>query len=265
MSSAALLEAIDDVVRELAPLAIATLADALVASDGETVLVRQQRVLAALPTPTYRRVITPLLAVWQREDPTLSGPSLALALRAAGRAAARERAAQTVEIVWSGPAGVQPTRRTAQVLEKLIDSAQRDLLIVSFAAYDVPAIGAALRRAMERGIAMRLVIESPEASAGRVTFDGLTALGADVARHAQIYRWPLAKRQRDDAGRHGTLHAKCAVADGETLLISSANLTRYALTLNIELGVQIRGRGAAGQVVGHITELIARGVLVQVA
>ena len=42
-------------------------------------------------------------------------------------------------------------------------------------------------------------------------------------------------------GRLGSLPAKVAVADGATLLISSANFTEYAMTLNMELGVLIRG------------------------
>ena len=52
-------------------------------------------------------------------------------------------------------------------------------------------------------------------------------------RKCVTYRWPLERRPRDDEGRHGSLHAKCAVADRELLLISSANLTHYALSLNM--------------------------------
>jgi phosphatidylserine/phosphatidylglycerophosphate/cardiolipin synthase-like enzyme len=52
-----------------------------------------------------------------------------------------------------------------------------------------------------------------------------------------VYVWPLDKRPKDGAGRHGSLHAKCAVADEAAAFISSANLTKYALNLNAQKGV----------------------------
>ena len=64
--------------------------------------------------------------------------------------------------------------------------------------------------------------------------------------------------------RHGSLHAKCAVADAATLLISSANLTAYALSLNMELGLLVRGGPQPQEVAAHFTGLIQRGVLLPV-
>jgi len=40
---------------------------------------------------------------------------------------------------------------------------------------------------------------------------------------------------------HGSLHVKCAVADASVALISSANLTDYTMSLNMELGVLVKG------------------------
>jgi phosphatidylserine/phosphatidylglycerophosphate/cardiolipin synthase-like enzyme len=220
------------------------------------------RVLAA---PHYRDQVGAFVTAWQAQAPTLPPASVALALQAAATAVSRQRRAQTVELVWTGPASGQPLRRTAQVLQELIDAAQRELLIVSFAVYDIPEIGAALRRAAQRGVTIRLVIESPQASAGKVAYDGLAAFGPQVVSHAAIYRWPLDQRRQDDQGRHGALHAKCAVADAQTLLISSANLTRYALDLNMELGILIRGGSQPREVQAHVDALIQRGVLKLVA
>jgi len=50
------------------------------------------------------------------------------------------------------------------------------------------------------------------------------------------------------------LHAKLAVADGESLFISSANLTNAAMQLNMELGVLICGGELPAQVVKHFDE-----------
>ena len=219
------------------------------------------RVLAA---PHYREQVGAFVTTWQAQAPTLPPASVALALQAAATAVGRQRRAQTVELVWTGPASAQPLRRTAQVLQGVIDAAQRDLLIISFAVYDIPEIGAALRRAAQRGVAIRLLIESPQASAGKIAYDGLAAFGPAVAAHAAVYHWPLDQRPTDDQGRHGALHAKCAVADATTLLISSANLTRYALDLNMELGLLIRGGSQPAQVTRHVQDLIVSGTLMPV-
>ena len=47
-------------------------------------------------------------------------------------------------------------------------------------------------------------------------------------------------------------------------LISSANLTEYALNLNMELGLLVRGGDLPGRVVGHLRRLMREGVLVPV-
>lgn len=73
----------------------------------------------------------------------------------------------------------------------------------------------------------------------------------------------LALRQRPEigGGRRASLHAKCAVADGERLLVSSANLTEYAFTKNIELGLLVEGGDVPGRVQRHLEALITGGVL----
>ena len=78
-----------------------------------------------------------------------------------------------------------------------------------------------------------------------------------------VYVWPLAHRPLDDKGRHGSLHAKCAVADDAVLFVSSANLTAYALSLNMELGVLITGGDAPAQVEAHFGQMIESGILVK--
>ncbi len=219
------------------------------------------RVLAA---PHYRDQVGAFVTTWQTQAPTIPPACVALALQAAATAVGRQRRAQTVELVWTGPTSTQPLRRTAQVLQGIIDEAQHDLLIISFAVYDIPEIGAALRRAALRGVAIRLLIESPQASAGKIAYDGLAAFGPMVAAHASVYHWPRDQRPTDDQGHHGALHAKCAVADATTMLISSANLTRYALDLNMELGLLVRGGSQPTQVTRHVDDLIAAGTLVPV-
>jgi phosphatidylserine/phosphatidylglycerophosphate/cardiolipin synthase-like enzyme len=70
-----------------------------------------------------------------------------------------------------------------------------------------------------------------------------------------------AARERDARGRHGSLHAKCALADRRRLFVSSANLTAHALALNMELGVIVEGGRLPGEVAEHFEALMRHGVL----
>ena len=64
-----------------------------------------------------------------------------------------------------------------------------------------------------------------------------------------------------ERGNAGVLHAKCVVADGRWLFISSANLTEHAFTVNMELGVLISGGKLPLRVEEHFDGLIASGAL----
>lgn len=108
------------------------------------------------------------------------------------------------------------------------------------------------------------MIESPLESEGKLAYDGLVALGPGVAERAHVYRWPLQQRPVDEGGRRGSLHVKCAVADERSLLISSANLTAHALTLNMEMGLLITGGLLPHQVAQHFESLIRAGTLLGV-
>jgi len=167
--------------------------------------------------------------------------ALALALAAARE---REESArqQRVSIVWTGPeTDAVPVRRTDQALLELIARASRKLIVVSFAVYKVREVANALIAATQRGCNVAVVLESEVESGGKVMFEMAAALGSDVAAHARLYTWPHDLRPETGAGKRASLHAKCAVADGERLLVSSANLTEYAFTKNMELGLLVEG------------------------
>lgn len=86
-----------------------------------------------------------------------------------------------------------------------------------------------------------------------------------VGIKAETYVWPLEKRERNQKGQYGALHAKFVVADDNALFVSSANLTEYALNLNMELGVLIRGGPAPKQAARNVADLIQRSVLQRVS
>jgi phosphatidylserine/phosphatidylglycerophosphate/cardiolipin synthase-like enzyme len=57
------------------------------------------------------------------------------------------------------------------------------------------------------------------------------------------------------------MHAKLAVADRETMLVSSVNLTESGVEHSIEAGIVVRGGHAPRRVAEHLEQLRTRGVL----
>jgi phosphatidylserine/phosphatidylglycerophosphate/cardiolipin synthase-like enzyme len=222
-------------------------------------------VIGTVSPSAVRQRVSAFIEMWQREAPDVSAQSVALGLLTAAQTEAFHRQHQRLELVWTGPdSRVIPLRRTDQALLQLIDSARERLHIVSFAVYKIEAIGQAIVEAVQRGVAVSIYLETPDASQGRIAFDTIGALGEEVVRCVHLYVWPLNERLRTDDGRYGSLHAKVAVADGERMLVSSANLTEYAMTLNMELGLLVHGGPLPGQVEMHLKRLAEMGVFQEV-
>jgi phosphatidylserine/phosphatidylglycerophosphate/cardiolipin synthase-like enzyme len=196
----------------------------------------------------HRELVDPLNAEWAAL-PGTEGPSIALALDTA--LAAKEVASvATVDIVVTGPdSPVAPVRLTSEVVRQLIAGAKERVTLVSYAAYQVPAITAALDAVSARGVRVDLILESPE------HLDG----GGGAAAYAKyrIYHWPADQREPPDA----KLHAKAIIVDSRDVLLTSANMTNAAYDKNIELGILCRGGTTARRVQKHFDALIARGVL----
>jgi phosphatidylserine/phosphatidylglycerophosphate/cardiolipin synthase-like enzyme len=221
----------------------------------------QTRALNAVTQLAVRERVRAFLDFWQLNAPATSAESVVLGLLAAAQVEEHHREYQRLELVWTGPdSQIIPLRRTDQALLQLINSAQKSLHVVSFAVYKIKVISQAIVNATQRGVLVAVYLETPDASEGRIAFDTIRALGRQVAEYARIYVWPLEKRLRASDGRHGSLHAKIAVADGQTMLISSANLTEYAMTLNMEMGLLVRGGPLPAQVETHLEQLVGQGV-----
>jgi phosphatidylserine/phosphatidylglycerophosphate/cardiolipin synthase-like enzyme len=214
--------------------------------------------------PDVRAAISCLLADWREQARDVSPRELAWALRAANSTDEFHRLRQSIEMVWSGPlTGSSSFRRTDQALLELIKAAKTSIIVVTFAAYKVPNIAAALVDAANRGVKISLILETTEESNGAVSFNALAAMGADLARAATVYAWPVEKRGMDAKGNRGALHVKCAVADDEAVLVSSANLTEHAMNLNMELGLLVRGGEVPRSLAEHLRSLIQSKVLAQ--
>jgi phosphatidylserine/phosphatidylglycerophosphate/cardiolipin synthase-like enzyme len=233
------------------------LADALGQADGPTAGLRA-RATALFATDVFVEAVTQILDAWS-DGNSLTGPGVALALRASAEAAREERDEEEIEIVWTGPTtSAVALRRTRVVLFELVRGARSRITLVSYAAFRQDDLVDELRSAARRGVRVRLVLESAAASRGRLDRDAARAFSA-LEGTVEVLEWPAALR--GDTKAAGVLHAKAVVVDGRSALVSSANLTAAALDHNIELGLLVRGGGIPRRLEEHVAELRAKGIL----
>jgi cardiolipin synthase len=171
---------------------------------------------------------------------------------------ARWQVEQKVELLWAGPApaGGMPARRIDQVLYDLVATAEKDILLVTFAAHKIHRLAELLASASRRGVRVRLILEFGVQSQFQLSHDALKAFPEDLQEKAEIFYWPVEKRELNHFGKPGKLHAKAAVIDRQALL-SSANLTDDAFLRNLELGVLFIGGDMPTKLREHFEHLIA--------
>jgi phosphatidylserine/phosphatidylglycerophosphate/cardiolipin synthase-like enzyme len=207
---------------------------------------------------TSGRVASQLLALFESTDYR----STVVALDAAAQTAhAVRRALGRTSVVWTGPTvRALPVRPTRQVVQQLIARSRQSLTIVTYASYGVQDLVAALNEArLERGVTVRLILETEEDSGGRLRGDAASALGV-LARAVPVYCWPLANRATAGAA----MHVKALIMDSSAILVSSANLTSAAMDRNMELGLLVEGGHVAETVERHLDELIDAQQIVRV-
>jgi cardiolipin synthase len=166
------------------------------------------------------------------------------------------------ELLWAGPAPASrmPARRIDQVLYDLIATAESDILLITFAAHKIRRLAKVLASALRRGVRVLLVLEFGDQSHDQLSHDALKAFPEDLREKAEIFYWPVEKRELNQFGKPGTLHAKAAVVDKQALL-SSANLTDDAFLRHLELGVLFIGGEMPTKLRQHFEHLIAAGTL----
>lgn len=170
----------------------------LAAAPHEWTLRLGARVLGSLPAPKPDEVLSTSDA-----SPRRMGVSNFTATRA------------LVNGTWT--AFVTPDAGDAPVIA-LIDEAQREVLVE---AYTVTSsdVGAALARALERGVSVRALLEG--APVGGVPTEEKPLVAALVARGANV---SFLRSAPGFPTRYPTLHAKLVVADRVSVLVSTENL-----------------------------------------
>lgn len=202
---------------------------------------------------------------WQTEAKDIEPRTVAVALQTAAYSERVHRDARSMELVWTGPdSGQIPFRRTEQAILQVLGAAQHRITLVSFAVYRIPNVARALVRAAQRGVKLTVILETPDKIDGQGEYSTIHALGWEVAASSTVYFWPKENRPVGESGKVGLLHVKCAVVDGEWLFLSSANLTQQAFTLNMELGILLRGGVEPYRVEQQFEQLIGTGQLKRV-
>jgi phosphatidylserine/phosphatidylglycerophosphate/cardiolipin synthase-like enzyme len=165
------------------------------------------------------------------------------------------------QVIWTGPShGHFPVRRLDQYLYDLIAGAKTSILLVTFAAHKVSRLCEHLKSAVNRGVTLTLIVESEEESEGQLTQDALNALSDILSESVKIYHWPASRRERNQKGRLGKLHVKCAVVD-EVAVIGSANLTDDAFNRNMELAVCLSDPLSVKTIKAHFASLVLENIL----
>jgi cardiolipin synthase len=228
----------------------------LEAGNSSTAWKEITRLGASAPAKERLSVLSGLFAA----TPDIDAKALALAIQASANTARKASIEESVEIAWTGPSTeVVPLRRVDQVFYELVEWAQSEVIVVAYAAYKAERALDALRDASERGVCVLFIVELSRAIGGKLTFDGLDGIREQVPS-ASVFYWPLSKRPRNKADQYGAMHVKCLVADNKRALVSSANLTDYALEMNMELGLLVQGE-LPSRLAEHFNQLIVRGEL----
>ena len=209
-----------------------------------------------VPDAGFRRVAENVVRAWRADGETTAG-ELGAMLRAA--AAAREAADRQgrIELVITGPAEPDaPTRSTEAVVVDLVNGAQHELLLVTYAAVPYQPLLASLSWARQRGVRVRVVVETVAGAKGLLQTEP-AAVFAGVPG-IELFPWPLEQRTGHLPSR---LHAKVAVADRAIAFVTSANLTGSAIESNLECGLLVHGGLTPRRLADHFGALMREGVL----
>jgi phosphatidylserine/phosphatidylglycerophosphate/cardiolipin synthase-like enzyme len=192
--------------------------------------------------------------------------TLAVTLEAlAEDAAARQRALDQIQLVWTSPDEQGPhVRDTSVVVGQLLSEARQSLWISTYSIFNGQDVFLPVAEAwsVRPGLEVVLILNIPPNE------------DAAVEKYAWSfwkYHWPWTRKPAvfyDPRGPEKTpatpacQHAKCILVDEVTAFITSANFTESAHERNIELGVLFRDNPrVAGSIRSKFERLIQDGFL----
>ncbi len=192
--------------------------------------------------------------------------TLAITLEAlAEDAAARQRAIDQIQLVWTSPDEEGPhVRDTSVVVGQLLSEARQSLWISTYSIFNGHEVFLPIEEAWKCRPELEVVLilnvpPSEDAAVGKYAWSFWK------------YHWPWSRKPAvfyDPRGPEKTpgspacQHAKCVLVDGVTAFITSANFTESAHERNIELGVLFRENPKVAQSIrSKFESLIQNGFL----
>ena len=203
---------------------------------------------------------------WSTFPDTLTANELALMMNGiAVGARIQQESSPTTEVVWTGPA-VEGSylRATRQVVQDVIQGTNKSLLVVGYWLAGkgdnegiINDVIVQIAGAVERGVRVTIVLDkTAKKKDGNNNLATLKELWPPSTQFPKVLTWDT---PAEDA--YLKLHAKVLVADDCDALITSANLTMYAMDKNIEMGVRVSGIAAA-RIAQHFALLRQQDALV---
>ena len=249
-----IVEAATALASSLPTSTVETVAAAILTSSTSSL---KAEIAKRVPHHHHRDQALDFVDCWRTEASDIDANVVGIALETAALSEQKHRDSQSVELVWTGPdGGGIPFRRTEQAILQLLDSAQERITLVSYSVYSIPNIAKSLVKAAQRGVKLTVIVETPHKLGGENTYNTLRALGPEIEACSSVFYWPVESRKLSQTNKPAKLHVKCAVADGEWLFLSSANLTQQAFTINMELGMLVRGGTMPSRVEQQFDRLI---------
>jgi cardiolipin synthase A/B len=220
-----------------------------------TVCPEESTVTSWIPVSDRSNDLQEIGRLWS-ENPCITGEMISSFLRGAWCSWQTSASDQQMHMLISGPRTHRNTIRSlGSEIYHVIEKAEKQLLLVTYVAHPPEELINVLKDAEARGVAIELIFETPEDSDYKLSFTKIEQFFKSLDK-VSAYHWPLEARTKTRSGSVPSLHAKFVLADDEHLVVSSANLTEYALENNIELGVLISGGDQPKAVRRYYNELI---------
>lgn len=160
-----------------------------------------------------------------------------------------------IDLVLTGPqiAGAEH-RDTSVVVSELFRKAEESILIAGYAVYQGPRVFHALaERMVERPTLKVRMFLDIQRKPGDTSSS--TELVRRFAHRFQSEEWPFGRPCPEifydpralspDRSKRAALHAKCVIADGRDVFVSSANFTEAAQERNVEVGLLLHSVSVA--------------------
>ena len=251
-----LADLMNELIDDMPPAVLHAIADALASRGAPDE--RRNRATRVV-TAHHKRVVLARLLEDARGDADLRWISVALESHARSSHPAAQRPPQ---LLWTGPSLPQQARALSEGLLHVITSAREHLWMVSYVAYGADRAVEAIRSRLADGVRVRLVLEVSSNSGGTLSYDSVRWLREQLTG-IELLWWPTDRRPRVD-GAIGALHAKAAVADHNTAVVSSANLTGRAMDANVELGLLLNDGNTPRVLRNQLDAMASAGIFVPV-